>query len=236
MTSAAADVILVFLRVPEPGKVKTRLAKRLGDRAACHLYRQFILAELETLANVGKPIRICFHPAGQRARLEGWLGPGYACWPQSGGTLGERMAAAFQRAFHAGAERAVLIGTDVPDLPDRILREAFHAFQRYPAVIGPATDGGYYLIGFTRQGVVPEIFGHLPWGSETVFPETLRIFEKSGTPVHLLPAWRDIDEYEDLLAFARRNESACGSQGGIARLVETVREAITGALEERLKP
>jgi hypothetical protein len=226
MKPAAADPILLFLRVPEPGKVKTRLARCLGDRAAFHLYRQFVLAELETLATVTEAVKICFHPACQREQVEDWLGPAYDYWPQEGGDLGEKMEAAFRRAFRSGAERAVLIGTDIPDLPARILVEALKALRRYPAVVGPSTDGGYYLIGFTRQGLVTEVFDPLPWGTAAVFSETLRIFEKSGTPVHLLPPWQDIDEVGDLLAFVHRNESGESSGAGIPRLVAAVREAI----------
>jgi hypothetical protein len=229
MNQPVADPILVFLRVPELGKVKTRLARRLGDRAALHLYRLFVLAELETLVTVTTSVKICFHPADGRARLESWLGPGFDYWPQAGRRLGERMAAAFTRAFQAGAERVVLMGTDIPDLPARIPREALRALRRYPAVIGPSIDGGYYLIGLARQGFIPALFGNLPWGTATVLSETYRIFEKNAVPVHCLPEWQDIDDYEDLLALARRYERGSGFGDTLARLLDSARKAILGA-------
>lgn len=199
------DAVLVFLRAPEPGKVKTRLAKRIGDLPALQLYKRFVTETLGTVAALGLPVRVCFYPAGEKPAVSQWLGETYPYWPQVDGHLGRKMASAFERAFSEGLERVLLVGTDLPDLPDTVFREAFRAFDRYPAVIGPSEDGGYYLIGFRAEGYLPAVFEALPWGSGEVLAKTMAIFRNHEKPVHLLPTWRDIDVYEDLIAFLQRN-------------------------------
>ncbi|MDX9786888.1 MAG: TIGR04282 family arsenosugar biosynthesis glycosyltransferase [Desulfobacterales bacterium] len=199
------EAVLVFLRAPTLGKVKTRLAKHLGDPLALRLYRRFVTDTLETVNTLKLPVRICFDPPGEESVLKAWLGETYEYWPQSNGHLGQKMAAAFERAFDAGMKRVLLIGTDIPDLPGRFLLEALNALSSRAAVIGPAEDGGYYLIGFCATGYLPAIFEALPWGSGEVLAKTLAIFQNHHRTVHMLPTWRDIDDDEDLIAFLKRN-------------------------------
>jgi hypothetical protein len=132
-----------------------------------------------------------------------WLGRELAYEPQEGNSLGERMYAAFRRAFR-DCRRAVLIGTDTPDLPPSLVEEAFRSLRTHDAVIGPAFDGGYYLIGLSVDSLVPDLFRDLPWGSARVFELTRQIFEEHGLEFHLLPRWGDIDDYDDLAAFFDR--------------------------------
>jgi uncharacterized protein len=217
MTSNQA--ILVFLRAPEPGKVKTRLAKRLGTRLAFSLYKQFVQDTLETVGALGIPVRICFYPSTKKTAVSNWLGDQYTYWPQSGDHLGQRMATAFVRAFKTGVERAILIGTDIPDLPGRIIEEALDALDSHEAAIGPSSDGGYYLIGFNARGFLPAIFDGIPWGNIDVFARTMEIFIKHKTSVHLSPIWQDIDEVEDLLSFAKRTAGNTAAGKNTAALI-----------------
>ena len=216
---ASNQAILVFLRAPEPGKVKTRLAKRLGVTLAFSLYIRFVEDTLETVTALGIPVRICFYPLTKKDAVTLWLGDRYTYWRQSGDNLGQRMATTFTRAFETGVERAVLIGTDIPDLPGRIIEEAFNALNSHDAAIGPSADGGYYLIGFNANGFLPAIFEGIGWGHPDVFSRTMEIFDTYKTSVHRLPIWRDIDEVEDLLSFVQRNAGNNTSGKNTAALI-----------------
>ena len=108
------------------------------------------------------------------------------------------MKNALAETFAAGFTRAVVIGSDLPDLPPEIIDEAFDRLTAIPAVIGPSRDGGYYLIGFTAEGFAPSVFDDIPWGTETVFRKTLNRFRDQDIAPVILPVWRDIDTIEDL--------------------------------------
>lgn len=221
---ASQKAILIFLRAPEPGKVKTRLAKHLGATLALSFYTHFVQDTLETVDALRVPVHIYFYPSTQKDTVISWLGNRYRYWCQSGDTLGQRMASAFVHAFETGVDRAVLIGTDIPDLPGRIIDEALDALGTHDAAIGPSADGGYYLIGFNAKGFLPAIFSGVRWGHPDVFARTMEIFNKHKTSLHRLPLWQDIDEIEDLLSFARRNTEnlAAGKNtaGLIARYIQ----------------
>jgi uncharacterized protein len=222
---ASNQAILIFLRAPEPGKVKTRLANRLGAKLAFSLYMHFVEDTLETVNGLGIPVRICFYPSRKKDKVTSWLGDRYTYWYQSGDHLGQRMATAFVRAFEDGVERAVLIGTDIPDLPAHIIEEALNALGSHDAAIGPSADGGYYLIGFNAKGFLPAIFDGIGWGQADVFARTMEIFNKHKASVHQLPIWQDIDEYEDLLSFALRNTGNNAAGKNTAALIAQCMES-----------
>jgi uncharacterized protein len=217
MTSHQA--ILIFLRAAEPGKVKTRLAKRLGTQLVFSLYKNFVEDTLATVRALKIPARICFYPPEKKNDITSWLGDHYTYWGQSGDHLGQRMANAFARTFETGVEHAVLIGTDIPDLPGQIIEEAFDALYSHDAAIGPSADGGYYLIGFSAAGFLPAIFDGNQWGQPDVFARTMAIFDRHNTSVHLSPIWQDIDEVEDLLSFAKRNAGNAAAGKNTAALI-----------------
>ncbi len=201
----SSTAILLFIKAPIKGQVKTRLATALGDDAALKLYRNFVLDILDMLDRVGHPFIICYSPPDARSAVVEWLGDHREYLAQEGHDLGERMANAFQVLFSQGISRIVLVGSDLPDLTPEIFEEAFDALQTNDAVIGPAADGGYYLIGFQKNTFLPEVFRNIPWGTNTVQEQTLRIFQHAGHQVHTLPQWRDVDTVEDLRALADRN-------------------------------
>lgn len=194
--------VLVFVRAPAIGKVKTRLAKMMAPRSVLDLYRCFVMDVLDMLTQAGFQAVVCYHPKSAEQHVTAWLGDTYPYVPQEGSDLGARMANAFQAVFDQGCRRALLIGTDFPDLPAEIIQQALDGMRQKGAVIGPADDGGYYLIGFAREHFLPVVFDAIPWGTKRVFEETLRIFSRHKRHPLVLPRWRDIDEHEDLLAFA----------------------------------
>ena len=197
--------ILLFIKAPEAGQVKSRLAARIGDHAALGLYQCFVLDVLDTITTVGSPLTIFFTPVDTHNLITAWLGQERSYAAQTGSDVGERMKNAFSVTFADGILRAVLIGSDLPDLPAALIRQAFDALDDCGAVIGPAYDGGYYLIGFRIDSFTPEIFSNISWGTNKVFAETLQVFERSWTRVHILPVWRDMDTIDDLRDFTARN-------------------------------
>ncbi len=199
------SIILIFMKVPVRGRVKSRLASAVGEDAALELYRNFSLDVIGTVRETGYPFRICFHPPEYEGMVSAWLGEGCSLEAQRGNNLGERMENAFACFFSEGFERAVLIGSDIPDLPASVLHESISSLDTNDLVIGPAFDGGYYLIGFRRQSFLPRLFHGVAWGTGTVFRETMAIVQASGLTAHRLLQWRDIDTIEDLKAFGKRH-------------------------------
>jgi len=197
------ELALIFVRAPVPGRVKTRLAARLGDRAAAELYAAFGRDLVSHLEQAGIPFVLCFTPPEGRRAVEAWL-PGRTLWPQQGRDLGQRMENAFSRSFAAGAKRVVLAGSDLPDLPSSIIREGLDALAAKKAVLGPAEDGGYYAVGFSRDMFVPAVFSGPRWGTDRVLSQTLGLLKNGGASVHLLPPWNDVDTPGDLEALAGR--------------------------------
>ena len=197
--------VLVFVRAPEKGKVKTRLSKILGNGIVLGLYQSFVADIIATLHTGRHTFRICYHPPDAEHKVTDWIGREYVLVPQRGNHIGERMANAFRKTFADGFEHVLLIGTDLPDLPAAVIDEAFESLEKNAAVIGPALDGGYYLIGFQAVTFLPAIFESMPWGTQQVFERTIEIFEKNHLQVYRLPKWRDIDLYEDLKCFMAEN-------------------------------
>jgi rSAM/selenodomain-associated transferase 1 len=199
-------IILFFVKFPDPGRVKTRLSRVLGDERGAAIYSAFVLDMLDTLVLSGYPLAVCFAPQARMEAFRSWLGHGWIYLPQQGEDLGERMKNGFQDAFRMGYHKAILIGSDFPDLPAEIIGEAFSSLERHPAVIGPALDGGYYLIGFGRETFAPSVFDRVAWGRDTVLQRTLSRFKEMRQQVHILPAWNDVDTHEDLLDLYRRGK------------------------------
>jgi uncharacterized protein len=199
------DLLIIFVKLPVNGNVKTRLAKTIGTEAATALYRCFASDTFAAARRTGYPLLVFFYPPEAHEDAAQWLGKDVTCLPQRGIDLGERMLGAFQEAF-SRCSRAVLVGSDCPDLPDIILEEAFGCLKSCDAVIGPAVDGGYYLIGFSSLNMPEELFKDIEWGSSGVFETTVAVMRKHRLNVHILPTWNDIDEYHDLKAIYERQK------------------------------
>lgn len=191
-------IIILFAKLPEKGRVKSRLAREIGDGPALQLYESMVLDTIDMLNRTGIPLRIFFDPPQELEAFRAWLGKSYSFLPQQGSDLGERMELAFQRIFDEGAKEAVLIGTDIPGLSASVVHDAFGAFERYDAVIGPANDGGYYLIGFRNRSFAPSVFRAMPWSTERIYQDTLGRLMQAARAVFVLPECIDIDTRDDL--------------------------------------
>lgn len=195
---------ILFLKYPEPGRVKSRLAEAVGPERAARLARRFAERTLATMDALGLEAEICFTPPEREADLRAWLGQGRTCLAQRGADLGERMEAAFLDAFARGAERVVLTGTDAPDRPAELLTEALERLGDHDAVISPATDGGYTLLAMRRDAFAPEAFRGVDWGTPAVLAQTLDALRRAGRSVWVLPPWPDIDEEAALREYLER--------------------------------
>lgn len=199
-------LVILFARYPEEGRVMTRLSAEIGAGPAVALYRCFVKDMLDTLGGTGVPFQVYVHPADMAEDFGRKFGPGLAVRPQEGEDLGARMANAFRGVFEEGYERAVLMGSDLPDLQAEIITGALGALSEKDAVLGPASDGGYYLIGFRRDTFHPGVFEGVQWGTAEVYEGTVRALGALGIEAHMLQSWHDVDTLGDLIALIRRNQ------------------------------
>jgi len=201
------EKLILFTRYPEPGRTKTRLISALGPQGAADLQRVMtehtVWQARQLTADRGVDLEIRYE-GGDAAGMRQWLcAPEFVCRPQQKGTLGERMEHAFAAAFQSGMKRVVVVGCDCPALSSRILAAALDSLIRYDMVLGPALDGGYYLIGLSR--FLPEVFADISWGSADVFSRTLARVHKLNISTLLLESLSDVDRPEDLLHFHRHS-------------------------------
>jgi rSAM/selenodomain-associated transferase 1 len=221
-TKREKSSLLLFLKEPRLGRVKTRIAAVLGQQAALELYKCFVLDELDMIDITGLECYVCVHPPESVTAVAAWLDGKRRFLPQHGTDLGERMAQAFRAIFAEGSERGVLIGSDLPDLPAQILHEAMASLEREDAVIGPARDGGYYLIGFRRERFAPEVFRGMAWGGPDILERTRELLRRSELSVHILPGWQDADTVDDLHDLLARNRATPIAAKRTVRFLETL--------------
>ncbi|MFA5102658.1 MAG: TIGR04282 family arsenosugar biosynthesis glycosyltransferase [Candidatus Thermoplasmatota archaeon] len=198
MTQNEGLCILLFVKYPEKGKVKLRLSRDLQEEVVQELYRCFVQDALAMIKKINIPFYICFYPPDSREKFQNWLGLTSQSLPQIGKNLGERMKQGFIDVFTKGYEKAILLGSDSPDLPGEYIKQAFALLETKEVVLGPAIDGGYYLIGFRTTTFTPSVFDDITWGSPLVFQETLMKITQAHRSVGTLPVWSDIDTIADL--------------------------------------
>ncbi len=194
--------LIIFTRYPEPGRTKTRLIPKLGAEGAANLQRQMTEHTLEQVRILQQQISISVEirfAGGSLQLMRNWLGDEWIYHPQDGDDLGEKMARSLTNVFAQNCQKAVIIGTDCPDLDANILGHAFQSLDNSDIVIGPAEDGGYYLIGCCR--LYPELFVNIAWGTADVLRQTCIQWEKLNLTPTLLPFLSDIDRPEDLFNF-----------------------------------
>jgi len=193
--TAMKQALIVFAKPPEPGQVKTRLTAQLTPEEAASLYRAFLLDALDQYTALDADVRLyLFAPAGTTLHA---APASVTHHTQQGATLGDRMRHAFAETLDAGYQRAVVIGTDHPTLPSAFIKRAFSELHASPAVvIGPSTDGGYYLLGM--NAFFPELFAAMRYSHGDVFADTLDRASRTDARLNILPAWYDVDEPEDL--------------------------------------
>jgi uncharacterized protein len=193
----------LLMKYPEAGKVKTRLARDIGFRAAAAAYR--LLAERvlrNTRARREDYERTIFYsPVHMRAQFETWI-PDGPLIPQRGRDIGERMNNALNSLFDSGATRAAIAGADIPDLNADIIKQVFAELDHVDVVIGPADDGGYYLLGV--RSTQYDIFQGISWSTDRVFQETVSVIEKLGLRYKTVITLSDVDTLESLLKIKNR--------------------------------
>jgi len=200
-------LVIPFTRYPQVGRCKSRLIPSLGAEGALNIHRQLvahILTRLYIFLSSSRDIDfIIFYDGGSLQQMQEWLGNSHTCKPQQGDNLGERMAAALIQGLKNGQD-TILIGSDCPGINAAILEEGFQALTKNNIVIGPAHDGGYYLIGAAgnlEPAACRKLFEKIPWGTDTVLSRTVARAEKLGLRTHILSKLHDIDTEEDLKYF-----------------------------------
>jgi rSAM/selenodomain-associated transferase 1 len=207
----------VFVRSPIAGEVKSRLAPAVDAQKARDLYLAFVADLVARLAS-SKHRPTIFLSGERTPELASVLDPRWPVEAQSEGNLGERLVAAFAHLLRGPGQRAVIVGSDSPDLPLPFLKRAFHALKHRDVVLGPAVDGGYYLIGL--RAPAPRLFDGIHWGSSTVLDETLDAIERERLSLSVLPPWYDVDDPAALRFFAALQRARRLARGERLRRVE----------------
>jgi uncharacterized protein len=194
--------VIIFTRYPEPGKTKTRLITALGPDGAARLYRQMAEHTVGTARNLTRARNVSLevrYEGASKDLMSSWLGHDLDYREQTGNDLGDRMWWAFQDAFDDGLTRVVVVGCDCPGINVDILDAALEQLANWDLVLGPANDGGYYLIGLRKP--CQELFRSIAWGSDRVLDQTLGIARCRQLSVFFVSALNDVDRPEDLLKF-----------------------------------
>jgi rSAM/selenodomain-associated transferase 1 len=219
MNAYKNSCLLLFVKSPIKGKVKTRLAAEIGEDFAVELYKCFVEDLISLVENLDVQFKICFFPPNTKSTLLEWLGEQHCYRPQIGNNLGERLKNAFDNSFEEGFSKLVAIGSDSPDLPENFLRQAFKELESCDAVVGPSNDGGYYLIGFSKDSFLPEAFDGIAWSTSAVCNQTQMTLMKHRLNIHFLPQWYDVDTQLDLNRLAARNEDTAFSRSRTFALI-----------------
>lgn len=189
----ALDVLLLFIKNPVKGRVKTRLAKDLGEDEALAIYHRLTHHTRQQAQQVDVARRLYY--SDWIEEQDDWAISEFYKYLQEGDDLGARMSNAFRRAFFDGAKRVVIIGSDCAELSAEILNQAFEALEGRDMVAGPANDGGYYLLGMKRY--LPEVFRNIEWSTSSVLADTLAIARGMNLSVKVLDTLVDVDTLED---------------------------------------
>lgn len=203
--------LIIFAKYPREGNVKTRLAATLGFKKATAIYRacaDHIFREAEKTGD--STIHIFYADERDEKDIRAWTGGRFYYHAQLPGDLGGRMTAAFSEVLKTkllkkDAKRVLIIGTDAPDISAEIVEDAFKKLEENDLVIGPAHDGGYYLLGMKKLRA--ELFTNIAWSTDTVFKSTMEIARQQNLSVAVLPELRDIDTEADLQSWIKGTPS-----------------------------
>jgi rSAM/selenodomain-associated transferase 1 len=191
--------LIIFVKNPAPGIAKKRLSQHIGAENAARIYKnisEMVIEKTTPQRNDIYEVAIFFTPLEAKQLIKEWLINNTCFYPQQGNDLGERMMNAFKRAFEGDYKKAILIGSDCPDLSRDIILQGFVLLASKDVVLGPACDGGYYLIGMNK--LIPELFSDIAWGTATVLQQTKLKTKQADLSLGLLPMLRDIDRVKDL--------------------------------------
>ncbi len=203
-SAARLRALIVFARAPQLGNVKTRLAADVGAEAALVIYKELAERVIGAVQREDSwSLSVAFTPADVEGAMRNWLGDSIVLRPQSSGDLGARMASAIENALADGTDRAVVVGTDCPDITAAVIEDAFARLEHSDVVFGPATDGGYYLVGMSR--VHRCVFEGIPWSSPGTLAASMEGARASGLEVDLLAELSDVDTADDWRAWRARS-------------------------------
>jgi len=219
------NAIIYFVKYPTPGKVKTRLARTVGDKKAALLYKELAEKNFLTLKQCKETeLIVFFDPPEDLVNVHWWLAGADQYIPQEGSTLGERLINAFKWAFDNGFRKVTAVGSDILQMTTTIADQSFVALKEVDVVIGPAKDGGYYLIGLSSNR--PSLFEGIDWSTSKVLSQTYQVINKLKLKYHTLCPLDDLDE----IKLARAPSPWRGAGGSKRR---TTHEFINGELKKR---
>lgn len=194
--SVGGCAIAVMAKRPEPGRVKTRLCPPLTPQQAADLYEAFLLDTVSLASGIGHgDVFVAFDPDTARDYFSRMTPAPVKCIPQGPGNLGARLSRISSEVFSRGYRKLVILASDAPHLPPRLIRRAFSLLDNAGVVLGPCDDGGYYLIG--SRSLAPGLFAGIPWSTSWVLDHTIRRARETGMTYALLPTCYDIDTWED---------------------------------------
>jgi len=200
-----SKALLYFVKYPTPGKVKTRLAKSMGFEQAAKAYRELAEENLRLLSlyrNESLSIIVMYDPPDAEEKMRLWLPGPFIYQPQVGAGLGERLIDAFEFAWGQGAKQVIAMGSDTLGFELGHLNQAFKALNGKDLVLGPARDGGYYLIGSSRS--MPEVFKDIPWSTSSVLERTIDRVKQKDYSFSMLPTLEDLDDASNLIKKGER--------------------------------
>jgi rSAM/selenodomain-associated transferase 1 len=227
-TNSAGRILGVFAKQPLAGQAKTRLAQETSPEWACRVAQAILEDSLDRFSQIQASRAIVYAPAAGTAYFSRLAQGRYDLIPQCDGDLGQRLHHFFREARRHGYSRIVAVGSDSPTLPIDFVEQAFAALEVNDAVIGPAYDGGYYLIGGGLQELA--VFDDIPWSSAHVLEMTIQRVQRTSARLALLPPWYDVDTADDwaiLCADVRARRSA-GIDPGVPRVEQLMQELVSG--------
>ena len=240
MTASSQKHLIIFTRYPEPGTTKTRMIPKLGAEGAADLQRRMtdhLVAKVKTLMEQRSlTVEIRFDGGNERL-MRDWLGPSFTYRRQGRGDIGRRMERALVDGFQNGFTSIVIIGSDIPDISNAIIDRAFQELEKTNLVLGPADDGGYYLIGlrkFDPDLDFPVLFEGINWGTNQVLSQTIAAAHQLGIGYALHDTLKDVDRPEDLKTWHRawQSKSAFTTKTRLSIIIPALNEA--GQIEETI--
>jgi rSAM/selenodomain-associated transferase 1 len=239
-TCTDEKVLGVFAKFWEPGRVKTRLAREIGDQVASEIYRLFLEIIVKDFAQIPCQRLLAFSPPDRQEEFEGLAGSHWELTsqiplqPSPTLDLGERMDRFFAERFSQGARRVVLLGSDSPTLPISMIETAFVQLRQKQVVLGPAVDGGYYLIGMNEY--LPQVFANVRWSSPQVLDETKRNLQAARIDYALLSEYHDIDDWQGALLLAEELRNRAIDQSDANSPQQRLLELLDRVRSDSLKP
>ena len=203
--------LIIFVKAPRLGNVKTRLAESIGEHAACAAYQTLVARLVKNLDRL-PGVELRFSPDDAAEEIRPWLRHDWLLSPQGPGDLGKKLNRAFQESFAAGATRVVLIGSDCPAIVAADIEMAWATLATHDVVLGPAADGGYWLIALRQPQ--PNLFESIPWSTEKAFETTMARAHEAGLSLHCLRTLSDVDLIEDWANFLSEKNSGKNDKGG----------------------